>query len=239
MTDILLVEDDRDLAATVVDYLELIGLRCDHAANGAQGLQLLSENRYDVLLLDLNLPRIDGLTVCRTLREQGQDIPVLMLTARDQLQDKLEGFDSGTDDFLVKPFELAELEVRIHALARRRSGQSKLLRVGDLSMDLNRHEVRRAGTVLKISPIGWQLLEALMRAAPAAVSRQKLEAQVWGDVPPDSNPLKVHMHHLRKVIDGGADASMVETVTGYGFALVNPSDRDAADAGNANTGKSE
>ena len=162
MLDVLLVEDDHDLAATVVQYLELENIHCDHASNGVHGLQLLQKHDYDALLLDLNLPRLDGLTLCHTIRDQGHDIPVLMLTARDGLQDKLDGFRSGTDDFLVKPFELEELVVRVQALTRRRSGQARLLRHGELQMDLTRHEASRAGQPLKLSPTGWRLLETLL-----------------------------------------------------------------------------
>jgi DNA-binding response OmpR family regulator len=224
MLDILLVEDDYDLAATVVQYLELEAIRCDHASNGVQGLKLLQGHDYDALLLDLNLPKLDGLTLCRQLRDSGYDLPVLMLTARDQLQDKLDGFRAGTDDFLTKPFELDELVVRTRALARRRSGQTRILRYGELEMDLYKHEVSRAGRALKLSPTGWKLLEALLREAPAAVARQRLEAIVWGESLPDSNVLKVHIHHVRKAIDSGFPFSMLETVPSYGFALRNHDD---------------
>ncbi len=219
MLDVLLVEDDHDLADTVVQYLELEDISCDHASNGVQGLHQLQSHDYDALLLDLNLPRMDGLTLCQTIRDQGHDIPVLMLTARDRLQDKLEGFRSGTDDFLVKPFELDELVVRVQALTRRRSGQARILRYGDLKMDLSLRTVTRAGRSLKLSPTGWQLLEALIREAPAAVSRQKLEAAVWGEQVPDSNSLKVHIHHLRRAVDTGFLFPMVHTVPGFGFSL--------------------
>ncbi|WP_217518736.1 response regulator transcription factor [Vibrio metschnikovii] len=225
MLNVLLVEDDHDLATTVVQYLELEGIRCDHASNGVCGLQFLQEHNYDALLLDLNLPRLDGLTLCRRLRDMGHDIPVLMLTARDQLQDKLDGFHSGTDDFLTKPFELDELVVRVNALTRRRSGQARILRYGELTMDLNKREVCRAGRTLKLSPTGWKLLETLLREAPAAVSRQKLEATIWGDSLPDSNALKVHVHHIRKAIDAGFLFPMIQTVPGFGFALRDSDDQ--------------
>lgn len=218
MLDILLVEDDRDLAATVVQYLELEGIRCDHADNGVMAVQLAQRNAYDAMLLDLNLPRLDGIDVCEQLRAEGNDVPILMLTARDQLKDKLDGFRAGTDDFLVKPFELQELVVRVVALTRRRSGQVKVLQYADLRMDLNAHEVTRGEALLKLSPIGWKLLEHLLRASPTAVSRQKLEQAVWGDDIPDSNALKVHMHHLRRAIND-AGSPLVQTVPGYGFAI--------------------
>ncbi len=218
MLSVLLVEDDLDLAQTVVDYLQLEAIQCDHASNGAAGLTLLAQHDYDVLL-DLNLPRIDGLTVCERLRADGKDLPVLMLTARDQLADKQAGFAAGTDDYLVKPFALEELVLRLQALSRRRSGQMQKLQLSDLQMDLSAREVSRGGQLIKLSPIGWQLLEVLLRHAPDAVSRQKLQMAVWGDEVPDSNSLKVHMHHLRKAIDGPFKSHLLQTIAGHGFAL--------------------
>jgi DNA-binding response OmpR family regulator len=197
MLNILLIEDDLDLADTVVQYLELEGIRCDHAANGMAGLQLAKEGQYQVLLLDLNLPRLDGLSLCRRLRTAGDDTPVLMLTARDQLDDKLAGFNAGTDDYLVKPFALQELVARVEVLARRRSGEVRKLTCDDLVMNLSDKTVTRNSIPLKLSPIGWRLLERLLRASPEVVSRQALEEAVWGDEIPDSNSLKVHMFHLR------------------------------------------
>lgn len=219
MLRVLLVEDDLDLAETVVEFLGLDQIECDHCANGRSALELIQANQYDVLLLDLNLPRLDGLAVCQQLRSDGDDTPVLMLTARDQLQDKLDGFRAGTDDYLVKPFELQELEVRILSLARRRSGQAKKLKFANLEMDLNQHQATRGGVPLKLSPTGWKLLEALIRVAPNPVPRQQLEKEVWGDELPDSNALKVHIHHLRKAVDAPFATSMVKTVQSVGFAL--------------------
>lgn len=215
----LLVEDDLDLAQTIVQYLELEGIGCDHAGNGVAGLELARRNRYDVLLLDLNLPRLDGLGLCQRIRTAGDDTPVLMLTARDRLSDKLEGFQAGTDDYLVKPFALQELVVRLQALARRRSGQAQRLHYADLEMHLGDRVVRRAGRMLRLSPIGWRLLETLLRAAPVVVSRDALEEAVWGDARPDSNSLKVHLFHLRKAVDVPFSTPLLHTVAGYGFVL--------------------
>ena len=219
MLNILLVEDDFDLAETVIDYLELEGIHCEYASNGSAGRQLIGQNSYDVILLDLNLPHIDGLSLCRQARSNGDETPVLMLTARDQLADKLDGFDAGTDDYLVKPFELQELAVRIQALANRRSGQARCLRYQDLEMNLSRHTVTRSGRALRISPTGWRILEALLRAAPYTISRAKLINTVWGEDSPDSDSLKVHLHHLRKTVDGPFPTPLVQTVTGHGFAI--------------------
>jgi DNA-binding response OmpR family regulator len=217
--NVLLIEDDLDLAQTVVEYLELEQIRCDHARNGVTGLQFIRDNGYEAILLDLNLPRLDGLRVCEQLRTDGDDTPILMLTARDQLDDKLDGFRAGTDDYLVKPFELQELVVRLRALARRRSGQVRRLRCADLEMNLAARTVTRAGQALKLSPVGWRLLEALLRASPSVVSRQALEEAVWGDEPPDSNSLKVHLFNLRKAIDNPFPTTLLHTVAGHGFVL--------------------
>ncbi len=224
MLNALLVEDDLDLAQTIVQYLELEQIRCDHASNGVAGLNLAQQARYDVLLLDLNLPRLDGLSVCERLRADGDDTPVLMLTARDRLEDKIDGFRAGTDDYLIKPFELQELVVRVHALARRRSGQVHVLRCADLVMNLSEKTVARADRLIHLSPTGWRLLEVLLRASPNTVSRQTLEDAVWGDEPPDSNSLKVHIFNLRKAVDGSAGPRLVHTIAGHGFAVRSEND---------------
>ena len=219
---LLLVEDDFDLAATIVQYLELEGMVCDHAASGEAGLNLARENKYDVLLLDIMLPRMNGLEVCQALRNTGQDTPILMLTARDTLDDKLAGFRSGTDDYLVKPFDMPELIMRIHALARRKSGQVKILNVLDLTMHLDSKEAFRSKRKLALTPTGWILLETLARLSPAVVSRNKLLQAVWGDEIPESNSLKVHLHKLRRQLDGSKESPMLHTVPGHGYALRRP-----------------
>jgi DNA-binding response OmpR family regulator len=219
MLNALLVEDDLDLAQTIVQYLELEQIVCDHASNGVAGLNLARQDDYDVLLLDLNLPRLDGLSVCERLREEGDDTPVLMLTARDRLEDKIDGFRAGTDDYLVKPFELQELVVRVQALARRRSGQAQILRCADLTMNLNEKTAMRGGDPIKLSPIGWRLLEVLLRASPDVVSRRALENAVWNDEPPDSDSLKVHIFKLRKAVDGSSAIPLLHTIAGHGFAI--------------------
>lgn len=229
MLNVLLVEDDIDLAATVVQYLELEGILCDHASNGASGLHFMQNNRYDSLLLDINLPKMDGLTVCQKLRDNGDDTPILMLTARDQLDDKIRGFQAGTDDYLVKPFELEELVVRVQALAKRRSGQSRILKCADLSMNLDSKTASRSDRQLRLSPIAWRLLEILLRASPNVLSRQSIEQSLWGDEPPDSNSLKVHMFNLRKTIDGDFEAALLHTIPGQGFALKSVSAQESGE----------
>lgn len=219
MLSVLLVEDDLDLAATLVDYLLLEDIQCDHASNGVAGLTLMAQNHYSVLLLDLNLPRLDGLSVCQRLRQLGNDTPILMLTARDQLTDKRDGFQAGTDDYLVKPFEMSELVMRVQALARRRSGQVTRLECADLVMDLGRRSVTRSDREIRLSPTGWILLETLLRASPTVVTRRQLAQAVWGDETPDSNSLKVHLFNLRKAVDGGVGVPLMYTLAGQGIAL--------------------
>lgn len=226
MLTVLLVEDDMDLALTIVEYLALENITCDHCTNGVAALELVQQNNYQVLLLDINLPKMNGLSVCQQLRNSGLDLPVLMLTARDSLQDKLAGFDAGTDDYLVKPFELEELLVRIHALAKRRSGQVKQLCCGDLVLDLNSKQGFYQQQLLKLTPTTFTLLEQLMRASPDPVSRQVLSQSVWGEELPDSNSLKVHMFHLRKQLSQCAGKELITTVTGFGFAIARQEQTD-------------
>ncbi len=219
MTTLLLVEDDLDLAGNIVDYLSLEDFDCDHASNGVAALNLMAGNEYAVVILDINLPKLDGLSVCERLREQGNDTPVIMLTARDQLDDKLAGFARGADDYLVKPFAMAELVARLHALASRRSGQVKQLSCGELKLDLTAKSASRNGEPLRLSPTAFTILEQLVRAYPSPVSREMISQAVWGDNRPDSNSLKVHIHHVRKALgkDSGFD---VQAAFGVGFRLV-------------------
>tara|TARA_R110001583_G_scaffold10698_8_gene49199 strand:+ start:32122 stop:32796 length:675 start_codon:yes stop_codon:yes gene_type:complete len=216
---LLLVEDDIDLATAVIDYLELENIQCDHAINGLVGLNLIEKNSYQVVILDLNLPKMSGLSVCESMRKKGIDTPVLMLTAMDSLQDKLMGFEKGTDDYLVKPFAMKELIVRVQALSRRRSGQVNRLSLLDLELDLQKKQAYRNELPLKLSPIALKILEVLMRESPNPVSRENVIQRVWGDDQPDSNSLKVHIHNLRKQVDGGDVTTLLQTISGYGFAL--------------------
>ena len=216
---LLLVEDDLDLATAIIDYLALEGIECDHAANGLTGFNLIKQNAYDAVILDLNLPRMSGLQVCEQLRAQGIDVPILMLTAKDTLDDKLTGFSVGADDYLVKPFAMAELIVRAQVLSKRRSGQVSKLTIHDLELNLKQQKAVRDGAHLKLSPIGFRILEVLMRESPNPVSREKLIQAVWGDEQPDSNSLKVHMFNLRKAVDGASDCKLIHTLVGRGFVL--------------------
>jgi DNA-binding response OmpR family regulator len=215
----LLVEDNVQLATTVVDYLALSGIHCDFVANGKAGLALALENSYHAILLDINLPKMNGLEVCLGLREQGVETPILMLTAKDTLADKLAGFDAGTDDYLVKPFQMAELLARIKALANRKSSQTKRLVLDGLVLDITQKAVTRDGVKLDITPTGWIILETLMRFSPNIVSRAALEYAIWQDNVPDSDLLKVHLYRLRQHVDKPFDTTLIHTIPNHGFLI--------------------
>jgi len=218
---ILLVEDNRDILANMADYLGLKGYTVDCAQDGLSGLHLAATSHYDLIVLDVMLPGLDGFTLCRRLREDARrDTPVIMLTARDQLDDRLQGFRSGADDYLLKPFALSELAARIEAVLRRSQGGGRReLQVADLSYNLDTLEVNRAGKPLKLNPIGLKLLAVLMQKSPHVVRRDVLEEAVWGDDCPDSDSLRSHVHQLRQVIDKPFESSLLHTVHGVGYKL--------------------
>ncbi|MBD9503076.1 response regulator transcription factor [Pseudomonas sp. BGr12] len=218
---ILLVEDNRDILANMADYLGLKGYTVDCAQDGLSGLHLAATSHYDLIVLDVMLPGLDGFTLCRRLREDARrDTPVIMLTARDQLDDRLQGFRSGADDYLLKPFALSELAARIEAVLRRSQGGGRReLQVADLSYNLDTLEVNRAGKPLKLNPIGLKLLAVLMQKSPHVVRRDVLEEAVWGDDCPDSDSLRSHVHQLRQVIDKPFASSLLHTVHGVGYKL--------------------
>jgi DNA-binding response OmpR family regulator len=219
---LLIIEDNQDLCSELADFLEFQGDTIDTAADGITGLHLAVVNEYDAIILDLTLPGMDGLEVCRRLRQDaGNWVPVLMLTARDTLDDRLSGFERGADDYLVKPFSLKELKYRLNALARRTAGlhQQSMLTVGDLELVPETREVRRDGKTIELTAIEFQILELLMRQSPRVVSRQHLEYSIWGDTPPDGEALRVHVHHLRHAIDKPFSSPLLHTVRGVGYQL--------------------
>lgn len=221
---LLIVEDNPDLVANIYDFFEARGHSVDAAYDAFSGLKFAAERRYDAIILDLMLPGMDGLEVCGRLREGGTDTPILMLTARDTLDNKLEGFASGADDYLIKPFALSELEARLEALHRRATGTTAHaeMRVTDLAFNPDTLEVRRNGKAIKLPPIPLRILEVLMRRSPRVVSREELEHAVWGDSPPDSDALRAHIHILRSAIDGPSDRPLMQTVRGRGYRLAEP-----------------
>jgi len=182
-------------------------------------LELATRNTYDVLLLDIMLPRLSGFEVCDRLRKQGVDTPILMLTARDALNDKAAGFMAGTDDYLPKPFDMEELLMRIRALSKRYSRQCRTLTVEDLKMNLDTHEASRAGQPLHLTPTEWKLLEILAENSPRVVSRSQLEEAIWGDSIPSESSLKVYLSKLRRKVDAAPWFPLVQTLPRVGVAL--------------------
>ena len=221
---LLVIEDNRDIAANLGDYLEDRGHTVDYAADGVTGLHLAVVNDFDAIVLDLNLPGIDGIEVCRKLRtEARKQTPVLMLTARDSLDSKLAGFDSGADDYLVKPFALQEVEARLQVLARRvKTHAPRTLSIADLEYNLDTLEVRRGGESIQLNPTALKILQALMEASPSVVTRNELETKVWGEELPDSDSLRVHIHGLRAAIDKPFPSTLIQTRHGIGYRIVNP-----------------
>ena len=220
---ILVVEDNPDLAANLVDYFEAKGHLADAAGDGHSGWRLAIRSDYDVIVLDLMLPGLDGTSLCRRLREEaGKLTPILMLTARDTIEDKIAGLEAGADDYVVKPFVLRELEARIKALSRRAQASSprQKLKIGDLLFDTSTFEIVRAGKPITLPPIPLRILEALMRASPRVLAREDLERAVWGDTPPDSDALRAHMHLLRSAIDKPFDQPLLRTLRGIGWQIV-------------------
>lgn len=221
---LLVVEDNPDLVANLRDFFEAGGHRIDSAFNAASGLQMATQGQYDALVLDLMLPGMDGRELCNQLRQSGHDTPVLMLTARDTLQDKLEGFASGADDYLVKPFALQELEARLMALihrARNQMGQRQL-QVADLELDTETLQLSRAGQSIDLPRIPLRILTLLMRRAPRIVTRAEIEHEIWAGALPDSDALRAHMHVLRTAIDKPFNQALLRTVRGVGYRLVDP-----------------
>ncbi|MGD8764364.1 MAG: response regulator transcription factor [Desulfobacteraceae bacterium] len=223
---ILIVEDNPDIAENIAEYLELQGHVLDFAMDGIGGLHLALTEDYDAIILDIMLPGMDGLIFCRKLREEGgKQTPVLMLTARDTLSDKLEGFDAGADDYLVKPFELAELGARIHALVRRADHATpQRLRVADLEIDLGKMLVQRAGRPIELNRACLKILTILMQASPNVVSRKDIEHALWRDMPPGSDALRSHIYALRRAIDKPFNYPLIHTVHGIGYKLIEPDD---------------
>ena len=218
---ILVIEDNTDIAANLGDYLEDRGHTVDFAADGITGLHRAVVDRFDAIILDLNLPGMDGLEVCRKLRQEAhKDTPVLMLTARDALEQKLAGFESGADDYIVKPFALQELDARLGVLLRRGRGASRVLTVSDLEYNLDTLEVVRAGKSITLNPTALKILQVLMEASPAVVTRQDLETRVWGEELPDSDSLRVHIHGLRAALDKPFGRPLIQTRHGIGYRLV-------------------
>lgn len=218
---VLLVEDQLSIAGNIADYMEQKGHVFDFATNGVQGLDLALQSYFDLIILDLNLPSMDGLEVCRQIRQKAErHIPILMLTARDSIDDKVSGFNVGADDYLTKPFSLQELEVRCLALSRRHFMQStSALEIGPLKIDRQRKTITRDGQPLALSTMGYKIVTVLAEAYPQVVSRSELSHKLWGDEPTESDAMRSHIYQLRGVLDKPFAYPILKTVFGVGFTL--------------------
>lgn len=220
---ILIIEDNHALAANIFDYLDACGHVPDAAPDGQSGLSLAIGRHYDAIVLDWMLPRMDGISVLRKLRhEHGCRAPIIMLTAKDQLEGKLLGFETGADDYLVKPVALPELEMRLRVMvgrARANVAAGRVLRVADLAYNLDTLEATRGGRALTLSRSLRGILELLMRESPRTVRRGRLEDLIWGDAVPDSDLLRSYMHLLRRAVDQAGEEKLLHTVTGSGYRL--------------------
>lgn len=218
---VLLIEDQHNIAKNIAEYMEQKGHVFDFAVQGKQGLDLALQSYYDLVILDLNLPAMDGLEVCQHIRAKAdRHIPILMLTARDSIEDKVSGFNVGADDYLTKPFSLQELEVRCLALSRRNLLQTKeTFDLGPLTFDKQRKTVSRNAQVLELSSMGYKILTIIAEAYPQIVTRSELSQKLWGDEPTESDALRSHVYQLRSILDKPFDFPLLKTVFGVGFTL--------------------
>lgn len=222
MTRLLIVEDNPELVGCLYAFLEPLGYVLDDARDGLTGLRMATENSYDAVLLDVRLPQLDGLALCRRLRQEFQNpVPVLMLTAQASIDDLVRGLAEGADGYLVKPFSLQELHARIHAMVRR--AQCRLVQGSlvwaDLIVDTQLPQAWRQGQRISLTPTTHKLLLCLMRTAPAVVKKQEMAYLLWGDSPPPSDALRTHIHDLRQQIDKNFRSHLIKTMHGIGWSL--------------------
>lgn len=221
---VLIIEDNAALVANLFDYFESIGYIMDAAPDGMTGLHLATRNNYDVILLDLMIPGIDGIEVCRRLRnEYRNETPIIFLTAKGTLTDKIEGFDTGGDDYVVKPVELPELERRIKAQVKRTQNYStyaNIITYSDLTYNKDSLEVKRGDKLIQLNPVCRKILEVLIRNAPNVVTRESLEKEIWNEDPPDNDVLRSHIYLLRNAIDKPFTNKLIKTVQRTGYKLL-------------------
>ena len=220
--EILVVDDDPALRTALDRALKLEGYRVSFAHDGRQALQMMTGASQDAVILDLGLPLMDGLEVCRRVRERGDRTPVLMLTARDAVTDRVEGLDAGADDYLVKPFALDELLARLRALLRRTTATpiEGVLKLGELVLDLQTMEVRRGQRELQLTRTEFRLLELFMRNPRVVLTRSRIFEEVWGyDFGASSNALEVYVSYLRRKLEAEGESRLIHTVRGVGYTL--------------------
>ena len=218
---ILVVDDEPAVRASLERALRLDGYSVELAADGREGLTRWSQGEPDAVVLDLLMPGVDGLALCRELRARGDRTPVLMLTARDAVSDRVEGLDAGADDYLVKPFALEELQARLRALLRRsEAGAEGVLRFADLSLDTSGYEVERGGRAIELTKTEFELLRLLMEHPRQVLTRSAIFERVWGyDFGPSSNSLQVYVGYLRRKLEAGGEPRLLHTVRGVGYVL--------------------
>src|SRR3989338_4154368 len=218
---ILIIEDEKKLVDILKIALKGERYSVDVAYDGEQGLLKAMKNNYSLILLDIMLPKKDGLAICRELRTRQIHTPIIMLTARGSVDDRVVGLNAGADDYLIKPFGLNELFARIRAVLRRRkTTDSDITKIADLVMDKKKHEVTRAGKVVNLTPKEYKLLDILLTNRGEAINRQKLIDHAWGpDFKETNNELNVHIKYLRRKIDGDRDKPLIQTIRGVGFVL--------------------
>src|SRR5690349_6561336 len=235
---ILLAEDDRQLREAIARGLREASYAVDDAADGERALFLAAVNDYDAIILDVVLPGRDGLQVCRELRRKGSHAPILMLTARDTVEDKITGLDAGADDYLTKPFDFGELLARLRALVRRRGEVLPAeLSVADLVVDTRRHTARRGQREVTLTSKEYALLEHLVRNAGRIVTRSEINAHVWDDNhDPFSNLIDVYVSRLRRKVDGGEQVALISTRRGVGYMIAAPASDASSAAASRETG---
>lgn len=218
---ILAVDDNADILSNVRDFLSLKeGWEVNTASCGREALEKLAENKYSLMVLDLGLPDIDGLDITKKLRAEGSKLPILMLTARDSIDDRVAGLGSGADDYLVKPFSLRELAARAESLLRRTTAaEAEEITVGDLTMNFKTQLVTRAGREITLNPTCRQLLAELLRNSPGIVGRRRLEVVLWNDCPPNSDSLRSNLYLLRQAVDKPFDKPLIHTHPGLGWSV--------------------
>ena len=221
---ILVSEDNEDMLVMIYEWLEPLGYDLGCARDGKSGLKQAKEGNFDCIVLDIMLPSLDGMSLCEDLRKNGYTIPIIMLTARDTVNDRVKGLEAGADDYLVKPFALAELEARIKALIRRgvsnkKENYSNMCSYGPIECNISEHRVMREGIELRLSPTSFKILLCLVQNAPSIVNKEELENLLWGDDLPSSGALRMQIHELRKILDKPFAYPMLETVSHVGYRL--------------------
>ena len=227
----LLVEDDQDIAENIIDYLDTYGCITDYAMSGEQALEMLRDNTFDAVVLDLNLPKMNGFEICLHIRNTLRlNVPVLILTARVLLDDKKQGFECGADDYLTKPFDLEELAMRLKALMRRsHKNITSIFQVADLTLDPENGIVTRGGKEVVLSHVGFKILHKLMERSPGIVKREEIIYDIWHDDPPMSDSLKSHFFSLRQLVDKPFEKQLLYSIRGRGYKIDDNFKKDTED----------